>query len=88
MNAFITMTKDYQSALRTKRFFIRRGIPCVVRKRSDGSYALFTYAGYSYAVRNLRRQMSACMNRQSLVKTPVHGLSKTMNLEGWMKHEN
>lgn len=59
MNAFITMTKDYQSALRTKRFLIRRGIPCLVRKRSDGSYALFTYAGYSLAVRNLRKQMSA-----------------------------
>lgn len=59
MNAFITMTKDYQSALRTMRFFIRRGIPCLVRKRSDGSYALFTYAGYSLAVRNLRKQMSA-----------------------------
>lgn len=59
MNAFIAMTKDYESAQRTKRFFIKHGIPCEVRKRENGCYALFTYAGYSYAVRNLRRQMSA-----------------------------
>ncbi|MCF8568428.1 hypothetical protein LLE49_27295 [Alicyclobacillus tolerans] len=59
MNAFISMTKDYVSAHRTKRFFIKHGIPCEVRKRKNGCYALFTYAGYHYAVRNLRRQLSA-----------------------------
>jgi len=59
MNAFISMTKDDLSAQRTKRFFIKHGIPCEVRRHKNGCYALFTYAAYHYAVRNLRMQMSA-----------------------------
>lgn len=59
MNAFIAMTKDQQSAKRTMRFFTKHGIPCEVRKRKDGRYSLFTYAGYSHAIRHLRSQKSA-----------------------------
>ncbi|KPV45678.1 hypothetical protein [Alicyclobacillus ferrooxydans] len=59
MNTFITMTKDTESAYRAKRFLMKRGIPCEIHKRRDGRYLLFTDISYRYAIRNVRRQMSA-----------------------------